>query len=316
MQMGGLWETGRAESRRLLAMWQTPLSHAPSRAVARIPKARGLWHSQGSAIAAAHACHFSKIGNPTLLADICRMLQRVQGSAVLVFLGRIDLAQVYFLHGAGEIRHMLLIGWGGGSVGHIDENNQRAISHSKKICSLGVFHQDLRPENILWNPDLKRALIIDFRRCTLDHRPIHRRLRSLKRLLSGIKEWEVKRVRAVWVSARHKIVLRHCRPYHNPVEMQAWNGRKPCLCQSRQVLCPSWHSLLSGPLWDYLGKLSHAATSGLVSLSQRVKVNYQGDVNQHVNRSATTRLVNPDPTKPVENTGLQLPACDFHTSQL
>ena len=42
-------------------------------------------------------------------ADIYRILQRVQGSAVPVFLGRIDLAQVYFLHGAGEIRHMLLI---------------------------------------------------------------------------------------------------------------------------------------------------------------------------------------------------------------
>ena len=105
-------------------------------------------------------------------ADIYHILQRVQGSAVPVFLGRIDFAQDYFLHGAGEIRHMLLMGWGGDNVGCIkhDENIQRAISRSeKKIRSLGVFHQDLRPENILWNPDLKRALIIDFHRCTLDH---------------------------------------------------------------------------------------------------------------------------------------------------
>ena len=133
-------------------------------------------------------------------ADIYRILQRVQGFAVPVFLGRIDLAQVYFLHGAGEIRHMLLMGWGGDNVGRIkhDENIQRAILRSeKKIRSLGVFHQDLRPENILWNPDLKRALIIDFHRCSLDHRPIHQRPRSLKRLLSGTKEWEVKRVRVV-----------------------------------------------------------------------------------------------------------------------
>ena len=139
----------------------------------------------------------------------CRARQRstvffgvysVQGSAVPVFLGRIDLAQVYFLHGAGEIRHMLLMGWGGDSVGRIkhDENIQRAISRSEKeIRSLGVFHQDSRPENILWNPELKQALIIDFHRCTLDHRPIHRRPRSLKRLFSGTEEWEVKRVRVV-----------------------------------------------------------------------------------------------------------------------
>ena len=135
------------------------------------------------------------------------------------------------------------------------ENIQRAISRSEKeIRSLGVFHQDSRPENILWNPDLKRALIIDFHRCTFDHRPIRRRSRSLNRLLSGTKEWEVKRVRVVWVSGRHKIVLHHCWPYHNSDEMQAWNGRKPCLCQSLPSLVSFRHCLLSGPLWDYLGK--------------------------------------------------------------
>ena len=97
--------------------------------------------------------------------DIYCILQRVQGSAVPVFLGRIDLAQVYFLHGAGEIHHMLLMAWGGDSVGCIkhDENIQHVISRSEKqIRSLGVFHQDLQPENILWNPDLKQAVIIDF----------------------------------------------------------------------------------------------------------------------------------------------------------
>lgn len=104
--------------------------------------------------------------------EIYHILQCVQGSAVPVFLGRIDLAQVYFLHGTGEIRHMLLMGWGGDNVGHIkhDENIQCAISRSeKKIRSLGVFHQDLQPENILWNPDLKQALIINFHQCLLDH---------------------------------------------------------------------------------------------------------------------------------------------------
>ena len=109
-------------------------------------------------------------------ADIYCILQCVQGSVVLVFLGRIDLAQVYFLYGVGEICYMLLIGWGSNSVGCIkyDENIQYAISHSKKeIHSLGVFHQDLWPENILWNPDLKQALIINFHQCMLDHQLIH-----------------------------------------------------------------------------------------------------------------------------------------------
>ncbi|KAJ5561152.1 hypothetical protein N7535_009349 [Penicillium sp. DV-2018c] len=46
-------------------------------------------------------------------AEVYRILQKAQGSAVPVFLGTIDLAKIYFLHGAGEIRHMLVMGWGG-----------------------------------------------------------------------------------------------------------------------------------------------------------------------------------------------------------
>jgi hypothetical protein len=131
-------------------------------------------------------------------AEVYRILQRAQGSAVPVFLGAIDLAQIYFLHGAGEIRHMLLMGWGGESVGHItiDKTIQRAVSRSvKEIRSLGIFHQDLRPENILWNAELKRALIIDFHRCTLDSRPMHKRPGPLKRLRCGPEERESKRLR-------------------------------------------------------------------------------------------------------------------------
>jgi serine/threonine protein kinase len=62
---------------------------------------------------------------------------------------------------------------------------------------LGILHQDLRPENILWNAELKRVLIIDFHRCTFDNRPGHKRLGSLKRLRSGPNERESKRVRVM-----------------------------------------------------------------------------------------------------------------------
>ncbi|OKL61816.1 hypothetical protein UA08_03028 [Talaromyces atroroseus] len=46
--------------------------------------------------------------------EIYRILRKAQGSAVPVFIGAIDLKMVYFLHGAGEIQHMLLMAWGGG----------------------------------------------------------------------------------------------------------------------------------------------------------------------------------------------------------
>ena len=45
-------------------------------------------------------------------AEVYQILRKAQGSAVPVFLGTIDLAKIYFLHGAGEIRHMLVMGWG------------------------------------------------------------------------------------------------------------------------------------------------------------------------------------------------------------
>ncbi|CBF79035.1 protein breB [Aspergillus nidulans FGSC A4] len=132
--------------------------------------------------------------------DVYRVLQPAQGSAVPVFLGAIDLAQIYFLHGAGEICHMLLMGWGGEGMGNIklDKTIQRAISRSvKEIRSLGIFHQDLRSENILWNAELKRALIIDFHRCTLDPQLMHKRPGSLKRTRLGHEERESRRLRVV-----------------------------------------------------------------------------------------------------------------------
>ncbi|KAJ6168251.1 hypothetical protein N7497_001094 [Penicillium chrysogenum] len=140
------------------------------------------------------------LGEVSREAEVYRVLQRAQGSAVPVFLGAINLAQTYFLHGAGRIRHMLLMGWGGESVGHTtpDKTTQRAICRSvKEIRRFGVVHQDLRPENILWNAELQRALIIDFHLCTLDRRPLDRRPGTLKRLRYGSAERHSKRVRVV-----------------------------------------------------------------------------------------------------------------------
>ncbi|GFF96253.1 hypothetical protein IFM53868_08444 [Aspergillus udagawae] len=133
-------------------------------------------------------------------AEVYGVLQRAQGSAVPVFLGAINLAQTYFLHGAGRIRHMLLMGWGGESVGRTTLNKtiQRAISRSvKEIRCFGISHHDLRPENILWNAELQRALIIDFHLCSLDRRLLHKRPGALKRLRCGSEECGSKRLRVV-----------------------------------------------------------------------------------------------------------------------
>ncbi|EHA26120.1 hypothetical protein ASPNIDRAFT_120396, partial [Aspergillus niger ATCC 1015] len=110
---------------------------------------------------------------------IYHVLDQAQASAVPVFLGTINLAKSYFVHGAGEICHILIMAWGGEPIHKIERDT--TITHEiarseKKICSLGVLHQDLRSDNILWNAELGRALIIDFHCSKLNHRPMKRRV--------------------------------------------------------------------------------------------------------------------------------------------
>ncbi|KAK2794471.1 hypothetical protein FQN50_009903 [Emmonsiellopsis sp. PD_5] len=131
-------------------------------------------------------------------ADIYRILWRAQGRAVPVLLGTIDLAMIYFLHGAGQIRHMLLMGWGGEPIHKLEdiEAIRYEISRSqKKIRSLGVLHQDLRSDNMLWNAELGRVLIIDFHRSQLDSRPMKKRMRLQEQHSCGTEVHEQKQLR-------------------------------------------------------------------------------------------------------------------------
>ncbi|KAB8255196.1 hypothetical protein BDV32DRAFT_154484 [Aspergillus pseudonomiae] len=132
-------------------------------------------------------------------AQIYQILRKAQGSAVPVFLGMIDLAKIYFLHGVGEIRHMLIMGWGGKSTATMELApwlEQEIYRSKKEIKALGIRHGDLRPDNILWNEELGRALIIDFHRCSLKRRrPTSQLPRSGKRQLYRAEPQDVKRQR-------------------------------------------------------------------------------------------------------------------------
>uniref|UniRef100_A0A093UQK4 Putative mitochondrial chaperone BCS1-B n=1 Tax=Talaromyces marneffei PM1 TaxID=1077442 RepID=A0A093UQK4_TALMA len=117
--------------------------------------------------------------------EIYRILRKAQGSAVPVFIGAIDLKRSYFLHGAGEIKHMLLMSWGGQMIGLKESALPHEISRSmRQIRKLGVVHEDLRNENMLWNDELGRVFIIDFHQSRIDCRPTRERVRSLKRPLN------------------------------------------------------------------------------------------------------------------------------------
>ncbi|QGA17632.1 hypothetical protein EYB26_005307 [Talaromyces marneffei] len=107
-------------------------------------------------------------------AEVYQVLRKVQGLAVPVFLGAIDLDMTYFLHGAGEIRHMLLMAWGGREMGTGERLTE--ISRSTALIrKLGVMHGDLRLQNMLWNDELGRVMIIDFHRSEIRRQLIGQR---------------------------------------------------------------------------------------------------------------------------------------------
>ena len=129
-------------------------------------------------------------------AQVYQILRKAQGSAVPVFLETIDLAKIYFLHGAGEIRHMLVMGWGSTTTMELAPWLRQEIHRlSKEIKALGIVHEDLRRDNILWNKELGRALIIDFHRSALRSQPISRGQRTAKRQLCQIEPGDAKRLR-------------------------------------------------------------------------------------------------------------------------
>jgi len=131
-------------------------------------------------------------------AQVYQILRKAQGSAVPVFLGTIDLTKIYFLHGAGQIRHMLVMGWGGESTGTMELTShlRREIHRSnKEVKALGIIHDDLRPDNVLWCEELGRALIIDFHRSTLRCRPAKQRLGPAKRRLCQVDAGNAKRLK-------------------------------------------------------------------------------------------------------------------------
>ena len=57
---------------------------------------------------------------------------------------------------------------------------------NKEIKALEIVHGDLWRDNILWNKELERALIIDFHRSALRSQPTSRRQQTAKRQLFRI----------------------------------------------------------------------------------------------------------------------------------
>ena len=95
-------------------------------------------------------------------------LKSLQGTRVPVYLGNIDLKRLWHnLH--VRLIHMLLISWGGKRADKFKgkETLQTEICQFEdEIERLGVRHNDIIPDHVLWNDHIKDIIFIDFEKST------------------------------------------------------------------------------------------------------------------------------------------------------
>ena len=112
---------------------------------------------------------------PDLLHEgkIYRRLAKLQGTAVPVYLGNIDLKEWYYLDVGVRILHMLLMSWGGDLA---DEDEamrntpelRRGVQQTvAEVQRAGIDQMDVRSPNLLWNREAQRVMLIDFERAAL-----------------------------------------------------------------------------------------------------------------------------------------------------
>jgi hypothetical protein len=102
-------------------------------------------------------------------------LADVQGLIVPVCLGNMDLERTYYLDVGVRIVHMLYMAWGGECLDHHTPSVAPATLEYEKQRSLRdvaclVVHKDIRLENMLWNVENQRVMLIDFERSTVYQR--------------------------------------------------------------------------------------------------------------------------------------------------
>ncbi|KAF5133084.1 Polysialic acid O-acetyltransferase [Metarhizium anisopliae] len=110
-------------------------------------------------------------------AAVYKRLQDMQGTSIPVFLGTVDLRpmnKIYYYDHRVYIVHVTFFSWGGRTLsslelpGGLDKRlTDGACQAIRAMHSKGVIHNDIRDPNMLYNPDTKRIMIIDFDRASI-----------------------------------------------------------------------------------------------------------------------------------------------------
>lgn len=96
-------------------------------------------------------------------SKIYHHLESLQGTAIPVYLGNIDLVHCYHYDFRVNIVHMLLMSWGGEPV--FDMIDWKAVLDTiNEVRAAGVDQGDVAESNMLWNAEKQRYMLIDFER--------------------------------------------------------------------------------------------------------------------------------------------------------
>ncbi|KAL8904762.1 MAG: hypothetical protein Q9207_003056 [Kuettlingeria erythrocarpa] len=95
---------------------------------------------------------------------VYQRLRGLQGDLIPVCLGNIDLVHPWYCPGT-HLVHMLLLSYGGEPIREIRANDEaRVTQFEMALQTLGVRHEDTRPENMLCNREIGQLMFIDFER--------------------------------------------------------------------------------------------------------------------------------------------------------
>ncbi|CAK7222328.1 hypothetical protein SCUCBS95973_004805 [Sporothrix curviconia] len=91
-------------------------------------------------------------------------LASLQGTVVPVCLGVVDLRRAYMLTGGARICRLMLLSYVGEKAGRDQVDDEKVGKLFGTLLAQGVEHGDLRWDNVLWNEEQQRLMVIDFDR--------------------------------------------------------------------------------------------------------------------------------------------------------
>ncbi|OAA65091.1 hypothetical protein LEL_10538 [Akanthomyces lecanii RCEF 1005] len=101
-----------------------------------------------------------KCSHLTHEGKIYQKLSKLQGYIVPVHLGMVSLDPGYVLPGGARVTHMMLMSWAGREMS--SEWELEVNRSMQTIRENGVLHQDERADNMLWNAERCRVMVVDF----------------------------------------------------------------------------------------------------------------------------------------------------------